>query len=126
MTKLKLMALLAAACTPDVKTGSAPAAEAADKGACALTVAFGSYAMGIDRSAYQRVRALLRDKGVRRVTEQGYGREGEVTLCVEAAPAEAQRLFEAVRKVLPAKPLGPIAVATAAGSKAFAPDRPSP
>jgi hypothetical protein len=117
-----LLAALVTACAP----GEAPEASSGAEspaGACALTVSFGSYAMGIDRRAYDRVRAILRDPAVRSVQERGWGREGEVSLCVAAAPADADRLFERVAAALPAKPHGPITVATAAGRRVQAPAR---
>ncbi|MEP9360739.1 hypothetical protein [Sphingomonas sp. KR3-1] len=73
---------------------------------------FGSYAMGIDRGAFDKVQALLkRDRGVRSVTAQRWGREGETTLCVTLhRPRDARAVFGRVRAALPARPKGPITV----------------
>ncbi|HZF93787.1 MAG TPA: hypothetical protein VEZ20_02835 [Allosphingosinicella sp.] len=84
-------------------------------GACALEIRFGSYAMGIDSGALQRVEGLL---AARRIPVQrtAWGREGEVTLCATPrTPADAERLAREIAALLPADPRGPIAVATAAG-----------
>ena len=114
-----ILALCAAsgACAPE-PSGVASAA-AAEPGACALTVRFGSYAMGIDAGAAKRVGALLRaDRAVNSVAVRSWGREGEYDLCaqVERAP-EAARLFEQIRPLLPAKPRGPITVLLADGRR---------
>lgn len=81
---------------------------------CALSVQFGSYAMGIDRPAFDRVQALLkRDARVRGVALQRWGREGETTLCVTLRrERNAKAVFERVKAALPAKPRGPIVVET--------------
>ncbi len=97
--------------------GSDPAAQA-----CGLTVRFGSYAMGIDTAAAARVEDLLRrDRAVRSVERRPWGREGEVDLCVQVAPAQAARLFDQIRPLLPAKPRGPITVSLADGRRYQAP-----
>lgn len=90
---------------------------------CAVRVQFGSYAMGIDRVAFDRVQALLkRDRGVRGVDAQRWGREGETTLCVRTRRAsDARRLFGRVKAALPAKPRGPILVETRSGLRFEAP-----
>lgn len=77
---------------------------------CELTIAFGSYAVGIDERAYEQIHRLLRsDRGVRAVTRHNWGREGELTLCARTRTrADAQRLFHAIRARLPARPRGPI------------------
>ena len=79
---------------------------------CPLTIGFGSYAMGIDGRAFERVSALLmRDRGVKRVEQYRWGREGEVTLCARMrTPADARRLFSRVRAMLPVRPRGPVTV----------------
>ena len=99
-----------------------PSAVAATSGtdpqACGLTVRFGSYAMGIDTASAQRVEELLRrDRAVRAVERRPWGREGEVDLCAQVQPAEATRLFEAIRPLLPPKPRGPITVLLADGRR---------
>lgn len=94
-------------------------------GACALTVAFGSYAMGIDRPTLDRVEALLAaDPAVAGVERRGRGREGETELCAGiASAADAERLFHAIAELLPADPRGPVTVRTASGLRAEAPSR---
>jgi hypothetical protein len=119
MNKLMLAPLLlGSACSPAAR----PAPPAAP---CDLTIAFGSYAVGIDQSALARVRAILADRTVRAVKDHGWGREGEVTLCVATRrPADAERLFGRIRAVLPANPRGPIDLRTASGLAFHSPPRP--
>jgi hypothetical protein len=115
--RLLILALCAASvgCAPEpsavASTGTAEAAP------CALTVRFGSYAMGIDGGSAQRVEQLLRaDRAVRSVERRPWGREGEVDLCAQVqSAAEAARLFDQIRPLLPAKPRGPIMVSLADG-----------
>ncbi len=92
---------------------------------CALTIAFASYAMGIDRPAYRAVQQLLSaDRAVRAVSEHRWGREGEVTLCARArSRADAERLFHAARRLVPARPRGPVALRTHSGLSFEAPGR---
>ncbi|HEX8443568.1 MAG TPA: hypothetical protein VF631_07960 [Allosphingosinicella sp.] len=91
--------------------------------ACALTVRFGSYAMGIDGAAAQSVEKLLRaDRAVQAVERRPWGREGEFDLCARIArPSEAKRLFDRIRSLLPAKPRGPVTVQLADGRSYGAP-----
>ncbi len=90
---------------------------------CAVSVQFASYAMGIDRPAFDRVQALLkRDRGVRGVELQRWGREGETNLCVQTRKvSDARRIFGRVKAALPAKPRGPIVVETRSGLRFEAP-----
>lgn len=90
---------------------------------CAVSVQFASYAMGIDRPAFDRVQALLkRDRGVRAVEVQRWGREGETNLCVQTRKAgDARRIFGRVKAALPAKPRGPIMVEARGGLRFEAP-----
>jgi hypothetical protein len=90
---------------------------------CPLTVTFGSYAMGIDQGALKSVdRLLARDRGVRKVDRQRWGREGEITLCARTrTKADAKRLFTRVKRLFPAKPRGPLTVETASGLSFHAP-----
>ncbi len=83
-----------------------------EPGDCPLAISFGSYAMGIDRTAFDAVSALLsRDRGVKGIEQYRWGREGEVTLCARTrSRADARRLFGAVRLRLPPKPRGPVTV----------------
>jgi hypothetical protein len=126
MTRALAFFLIAAGCTPAAEpaAGPGPAAQETAAMACDLEIRFGSYAMGIDRGALERVRQLLADRGVRKVEEQGWGREGEVTLCARTrSAADAERLFESVTNALPKAPHGPIHVRTASGLRFDAPPR---
>ena len=73
--------------------------------------------MGIDRPAYRAVQALLRsDRGVSDVAEHRWGREGEVTLCARTrSRADAERLFGAIRPLIPARPRGPVSLRARGG-----------
>jgi len=86
---------------------------------CALRVEFGSYAMGIDRSASAAVAQLLvDDPGVASAQTFPWGREGEKTICVEVrSAADAERLFEAISRTFPAEPRGPLSVTTRSGRR---------
>lgn len=89
---------------------------------CALTISFGSYAMGIDRETLRRVDALLQaDRGVAGVTRSPWGREGEVTLCAAVrSSADRERLFAAVAALFPERPRGPLSIRTSDGREAQA------
>jgi hypothetical protein len=86
---------------------------------CALRVEFGSYAMGIDRTASAAVdRLLADDPGVTSVQTVPQGREGEKTVCVAVrSDADAERLFQAISRTFPADPRGPLAVVTRGGRR---------
>jgi hypothetical protein len=114
-------AALAASPTIAQPPGAAPAVPAD----CPLVIGFSSYAMGIDGATLRAVDALLsKDRGVRLVTRHPWGREGEVTLCVRTrSRADAARLFETIRRRLPARPRGPVSVRTRDGRNAQAPRR---
>lgn len=136
MTKLPiLLATLTAACAQaEVPSGTADAnasrmvtiedvkGEAAD---CALSVRFGSYAMGIDRGAAERIGQLLASApGVIAVTRHRWGMEGEYTLCVRtASPAAAGAAFERIPALVPEKPRGPVSARLADGREFKAPER---
>ena len=117
-----LMAL--SACTTAPATGGAAPALASDdpdpKG-CALSIRFGSYAMGVDRGAAERVEALLASEPDVATTRHRWGREGEFTLCARTSPATAEGLFERIRPLLPATPRGPIHVGLGDGRQYSAP-----
>ena len=117
-TALATMALLASACTasPRVEPTAPPVAAVS---ACAVTVTFGSYAMGIDREAFATIDALLeRDNGVTATLHKRWGREGEMTVCVATrSAADRARLFGKIGALFPAKPRGPLTVETADGRR---------
>ena len=98
-------------------------AQAASAPGCAVRVEFASYAMGIDRAAFDRVQTLLkRDRGVRAVEVQRWGREGETNLCIQLRrTSDARRVFGQVKAALPAKPRGPITVEARGGLRFEAP-----
>jgi hypothetical protein len=106
---LPVLALLAAAAPVPAQAQTTPA--------CAVSVQFGSYAMGIDRPAFDKVQALLkRDARVRGVELRRWGREGETTLCVSLRrQSDARAVFGRVKAALPAKPKGPILVEARGG-----------
>ena len=103
--RLLLVALGLAGC-------AAPGAAAPEPEGCSLSVSFGSYAMGIDRSAAAAIDRLVEGHAdVAAVSRQGAGREGEYMLCVATrSQAGAARLFAEIRKLLPPRPVGPIRV----------------
>lgn len=114
---LPILALVALAAPASAFAQARPAPQ------CAVSVGFASYAMGIDRAALDRVQSLLRrDRGVRAVEAQRWGREGETTLCVKLRrPGDARRVFGRVKAALPARPRGPITVETRGGLRFEAP-----
>jgi hypothetical protein len=114
---LPVLALLSVALPASAHAQARPAPQ------CAVSVQFASYAMGIDRAAFDRVQALLkRDRDVRGVEVQRWGREGETNLCVQTRKAsDARRIFGRVKTILPARPRGPIVVETQGGLRFEAP-----
>ena len=90
---------------------------------CPLTISFGSYAMGIDSGAYGATLKLLsRDRGVVRIEQRNWGREGERTLCaVTRSRADARRLFARVKAMFPRKPRGPLTVSLRGGAEYHSP-----
>jgi len=84
---------------------------------CPLQIGFSSYGAGVDRSAMQAIQSLLdKDRAVRSVTRHPWGREGEVTLCANTrARADSARLFQSIRRLVPARPRGPITIRTREG-----------
>lgn len=90
---------------------------------CAVSVQFGSYAMGIDRATFDKVQALLkRDARVSGVELERWGREGETTLCVQLRrDRDARAVFGRVKAALPARPKGPILVEARGGLRFAAP-----
>jgi hypothetical protein len=88
--------------------GCASASETADTGAtaagCDITVAFGSYAMGIDGQAAEAVEAYVSGHPALVTASQWtrWGREGEKTACLTTASPQATRtVFKALRALLP-------------------------
>lgn len=118
---------LLGACTATQAPPPAPAPQSARPETpnrdCPLMIVFGSYAMGIDRGAYEAVDSLVSTDGaVTGLDRFRWGREGEVTLCVRTrSSGDTARLFETVKKLFPAKPRGPLTVATLEGRNFSAP-----
>jgi len=92
---------------------------------CPLIIGFSSYGAGVDRPAMQAIQSLLdSDRAVRGVTRHPWGREGEVTLCANVeGRGNSARLFQAIRRLVPARPRGPITIHTIEGRSFEAPPR---
>ncbi|MFW2343544.1 hypothetical protein [Brevundimonas sp.] len=79
--RILALAMLLAACS------SAPMNALDSFGRCSLVVRFASKCCGIDQQARARVAGFLEsDPRVVSVTEHGWGREGEVDVCVQMRP----------------------------------------
>lgn len=91
-------------------------------GPASVDIRFGSYAMGIDRSAAAVEREVARSSPVE-IIRTPPAREGEYALCARMASAEAAAaLFDRIGTLLPADPTGPIFVVHA-GRESKAPRR---
>jgi hypothetical protein len=79
---------------------------------CGITVAFMSYGAGIDGPTRARMERLLRtDRRVRTFTSRPWGREGEVTFCINVRrSADTYRLFRDLQNMVPGRPRGPVQV----------------
>lgn len=110
------LTLLTAACAGPPAPGATPADATA---ACDLKVDFASIGTGIDGATLEKVDALLSgDTGISTIDRQRWGKEGEITLCVDTRTgADAARLFTAVKGVFPASSEKPISVETASGQQ---------
>ncbi len=104
-------ALFTAACV------APPAPAAGASAACDLKVEFASIGTGIDPDVLEKVDALLAgDTGISTIDRKQWGREGEITLCVDTkTDADAARLFGAVKRLFPVSSFMPISVETGAG-----------
>jgi hypothetical protein len=117
MTLAVAAALLAATGCAEAATRTVPITPVRDAPqGCALTVSFGSYAMGIDGETYAAVsRLLAHDRGMQAIEQYRWGREGELTLCARTrSGADARRLAARVKALVPAKPRGPVTVSLGA------------
>ena len=83
------------------------AAAPVQAGRCDVTIKFGSYGAGVDRSLADRVAAAVNtDRDLARSERKPWGREGEYDLCLAAKPGrDAKALYERYRAMLPAKTL---------------------
>ncbi len=108
--------LLTAACAALPSPDATPASAS---GACDLKVDFASIGTGIDGATLEKVDALLSgDTGVSTIDRQYWGKEGEITLCVDTrTAADATRLFTSIKGVFPASSQKPISVETASGQQ---------
>ena len=72
---------------------------------CDVKVDFGSYAMGVDRDLKARIVAFVDGaEDVVEATETPWRREGESTLCVQAASsAGMDRVYDRVASMIPAR-----------------------
>lgn len=72
---------------------------------CDVKVDFGSYAMGVDQELKARVVAYVDEsEDVADVTETRWGREGESTLCVQAASSTGiDRVYGRIAALIPAR-----------------------
>ncbi len=77
---------------------------AAVREGCDVEVSFGSYAMGVDRDLKARIVAFVDGSDdVVDTVETPWGREGESTLCVQAASsAGTNRIYDRVASMIPA------------------------
>lgn len=117
MNRIALAAALALAIAAPA-AAQAPGRPAPAPQACAVSVNFGSYAMGIDQAAYRKTQAYAaRNRTIRLVAETPWGREGERTLCFAARTRKAaDRAFDDLRTMIRAGArTGPTTVATASG-----------
>lgn len=114
MLRSALLALFLAGCV--ASPGSAPDGP---QSGCDLKVEFASIGAGIDRAVLEKVDALLSaDKGVAGIVREPWGREGEITLCVDTkSEADASRLFGQINPLFPVGKEKPLRVETRAGER---------
>lgn len=109
------MTSLFAAMLATATVGALPAPD----GQCDVSVAFGSYAMGVDQRAYERVEAWVDSHPglVSGYTTSAWGREGERTLCLTTDSRRATaRVFSQLRGLVRGRATrGPTEIATRYG-----------
>lgn len=74
-----------------------------DPEVCAVSVSFGSYAMGIDQRSFERVQRYVAShrRLVARSSVQTWGREGERTVCITTTSRRATaQVFSDVRSII--------------------------
>ena len=107
--------LLAAALALTVLT---PAAASASAPACDVSVQFGSYAMGIDGRAFDKVQryAARHPRLIRTSSVTSWGREGEKTVCLTTTTRRGMTtVFRDVRALVGKGQRGPVEVRTLDG-----------
>lgn len=108
--------LLAAALALTVLT---PAAASASAPACDVSVQFGSYAMGIDGRAFDKVRryAARHPRLIRTSSVTSWGREGEKTVCLSTINGRrgANIAFRDIKGLIGKGQRGPVEVRTLDG-----------
>lgn len=70
---------------------------------CAVSVRFGSYAMGIDQRSFERVQRYVAShrRLVARSSVQTWGREGERTVCITTTSRRATvQVFSDIRSII--------------------------
>lgn len=113
---LSALALISGCASASGSPDSEPA-----PGGCDVTVAFGSYAMGIDGQAADDVEAYVSGHPALVTQSQWtrWGREGERTVCLTTASTEATRtVFISLRALLPeVARRGPVTLETRLGQR---------
>ena len=95
-----------------------PATAHATAPACDVSVQFGSYAMGIDGRAFDRVQryAARHPRLVRTSSVTSWGREGEKTVCLTTTSRRgATTVFRDIRDLVGKGQRGPVEVRTLDG-----------
>lgn len=96
----------------------APGAASATSPACDVSVQFGSYAMGIDGRAFDRVQRYVarHPRLIRTSSVTSWGREGEKTVCLTTTSRRGMTtLFRDVRGLVGNGQRGPVEVRTLDG-----------
>lgn len=107
--------LLAAALALTVLT---PAAASATGPACDVSVQFGSYAMGIDGRAFDKVQTYVRRRPglIQTSSVTSWGREGEKTVCLTTRTRKGvNTVYHDVRRLIGKGERGPVEVRTLDG-----------
>lgn len=111
--------ILSAAAIAAVATASPAVAQAPGAEGCSVSVSFGSYAMGIDRAAFDRIERYTRanKRLIKAVDVTAWGREGERTVCISTRSKAARTaVFRDIRSLIKGKArTGPTTVATSDG-----------
>ncbi|MBI5940526.1 MAG: hypothetical protein HY859_08880 [Caulobacterales bacterium] len=97
----------------------APAAVQADSPACDVSVQFGSYAMGIDGRAYEKVQRYIahHPRLILTSSVMSWGREGEKTVCLTTFNGRngMTTVFHDIRTLVGKGQRGPVEVRTLDG-----------